>query len=145
MNKAQAMIEFDLDGHVISANDNFLAAMGYELDGHPRPSTTACSARTTYTASPAYANFWHKLNRGEFDAGRYKRLGKGGKVIWIQATYNPILDVNGRADKVVKFAIDVTAQVELEESVKLRAADDQRKVKRLLKAVRLRRRGRPDG
>lgn len=136
IDKAQAMIEFDLGGHVISANDNFLKAMGYELEeiqGHHH----RLFCEDSYTASQAYADFWAKLNRGEFDAGRYKRLGKGGRVIWIQATYNPIYDGNGRLSKVVKFATDVTAQVEMEEGVKHRAADDQRKVEALLKAVRL--------
>ncbi|MDR3446174.1 MULTISPECIES: methyl-accepting chemotaxis protein [unclassified Dyella] len=135
INKAQAMIEFDLSGHVLAANDNFLNALGYELDEiQGRHHRMFCEE--SYTASSAYADFWAKLNRGEFDAGRYKRLGKGGRVIWIQATYNPIYDGNGRLSKVVKFATDVTAQVELEESVKLRAADDQRKVEALLKTVR---------
>ncbi|KLD65842.1 methyl-accepting chemotaxis protein [Dyella japonica] len=136
IDKAQAMIEFDLGGHVLSANDNFLKAMGYaleEIQGHHH----RMFCEDAYTASQAYADFWAKLNRGEFDAGRYKRLGKGGRVIWIQATYNPIYDGNGRLSKVVKFATDVTAQVELEESVKLRAAEDQRKVEALLKTVRL--------
>jgi len=136
IDKAQAMIEFDLAGHVLHANDNFLKAIGYELeDIQGRHHRMFCE--DSYTASPAYADFWAKLNRGEFDAGRYMRLGKGGRVIWIQATYNPIYDGNGRLHKVVKFATDVTAQVELEESVKRRAAEDQRKVEALLKAVRL--------
>lgn len=136
IDKAQAMIEFDLAGHVLHANDNFLNAIGYELEEiQGRHHRLFCE--DSYTASPAYADFWAKLNRGEFDAGRYKRLGKGGRVIWIQATYNPIYDGNGRLHKVVKFATDVTAQVELEESVKRRAAEDQRKVEALLKTVRL--------
>ncbi|SDJ63565.1 methyl-accepting chemotaxis sensory transducer with Pas/Pac sensor [Dyella jiangningensis] len=135
IDKAQAMIEFDLDGHVLNANDNFLKAMGYELDEiKGRHHRMFCEEG--YTASAAYAEFWAKLNRGEFDAGRYKRLGKGGRVIWIQASYNPIYDGNGRLNKVVKFATDVTVQVELEESVKLRAAEDQRKVEALLRTVR---------
>jgi methyl-accepting chemotaxis protein len=135
MDKAQAMIEFDLGGHVLMANDNFLKAMGYELEEiQGRHHRLFCEE--SYTASQAYADFWAKLNRGEFDAGRYKRLGKGGRVIWIQATYNPIYDGNGRLHKVVKFATDITAQVELEESVKRRAAEDQRKVEELLKTVR---------
>ena len=136
IDKAQAMIEFDLAGHVLHANDNFLKAIGYELEEiQGRHHRLFCE--DSYTASPAYADFWAKLNRGEFDAGRYMRLGKGGRVIWIQATYNPIYDGNGRLHKVVKFATDVTAQVELEESVKRRAAEDQRKVEALLKTVRL--------
>jgi methyl-accepting chemotaxis protein len=136
IDKAQAVIEFDLTGHVLHANDNFLGAMGYaleEIQGHHH----RMFCEESYTASQAYADFWAKLNRGEFDAGRYKRVGKGGRVIWIQATYNPIYDGNGRLHKVVKFATDVTAQVELEENVKLRAAEDQRKVEALLKTVRL--------
>ncbi|AIF47639.1 methyl-accepting chemotaxis protein [Dyella japonica] len=135
INKAQAMIEFDLGGQVLTANQNFLSAMGYaleEIQGHHH----RMFCEDSYTASPAYAEFWAKLNRGEFDAGRYKRLGKGGRVIWIQASYNPIYDGNGRLCKVVKFATDVTAQVELEERVKRRAAEDQRKVEELLKTVR---------
>lgn len=136
IDKAQAMIEFDLAGHVLHANDNFLKAIGYSLEEiQGRHHRLFCEE--SYTASPAYADFWAKLNRGEFDAGRYMRLGKGGRVIWIQATYNPIYDGNGRLHKVVKFATDVTAQVELEESVKRRAAEDQRKVEALLKTVRL--------
>ena len=136
INKAQAMIEFDLGGHVLHANDNFLHAMGYALEEiQGRHHRMFCEEG--YTATPEYVDFWAKLNRGEFDAGRYKRVGKGGRVIWIQATYNPIYDGNGRLCKVVKFATDVTAQVELEESVKLRAAEDQRKVEALLKTVRL--------
>lgn len=136
IDKAQAMIEFDLAGHVLHANDNFLKAMGYELEEiQGRHHRMFC--QDSYAASAAYADFWAKLNRGEFDAGRYMRLGKGGRVIWIQASYNPIYDGNGRLCKVVKFATDVTAQVELEESVKRRAAEDQRKVEALLKTVRL--------
>ena len=135
INKAQATIEFDLGGHVLMANDNFLGALGYALEEiQGRHHRMFCEEN--YVASPAYAEFWAKLNRGEFDAGRYKRVGKGGRVIWIQASYNPIYDGNGRLYKVVKFATDVTAQVELEESVKRRAADDQRKVEELLKTVR---------
>ena len=135
IDKAQAMIEFDLDGNVLAANENFLAAMGYRLEEiqgqHHR-----LFCEESYTAGQAYVDFWAKLNRGEFDAGRYKRLAKGGRVVWIQATYNPIFDGNGRLHKVVKFATDVTAQVELEESVKRRAAEDQRKVEELLRVVR---------
>ncbi|WP_114240085.1 methyl-accepting chemotaxis protein [Dyella sp. C9] len=135
ISKAQAVIEFDLGGHVISANENFLKALGYEFaEIQGRHHRMFCEE--SYAASPAYAEFWAKLNRGEFDAGRYKRVGKGGRVIWIQATYNPIFDVNGRLHKVVKFATDVTAQVALEESVQRRAADDQRKVGELLSVVR---------
>lgn len=135
MDKAQAVIEFDLEGQVLAANDNFLGALGYRIDEiQGKHHRMFCD--DAYTASPAYREFWDKLNRGEYDAGRYKRFGKGGKIIWIQATYNPIFDGNGRLYKVVKFATDVTAQVALEDSVKRRAEDDQRKVEALLATVR---------
>lgn len=134
MDKAQAVIEFDLHGTVLSANQNFLDALGYRLDEivgqHHR-----MFIDDAHAASPEYRAFWAKLNRGEFDSGRYRRVGKGGRAVWIQATYNPILDAGGRPYKVVKFASDVTAQVELEELVKRRAEDDQRKVADLLAVV----------
>ncbi|WP_322046698.1 methyl-accepting chemotaxis protein [Paraburkholderia sp. J67] len=135
IDKAQAVIEFDTNGIVLKANDNFLNTLGYRLDEiqgkHHR-----MFCEEALAASPEYREFWAKLNRGEYDMGRYKRIGKGGRVVWIQATYNPIFDVNGRLYKVVKFANDVTAQVELEESVKRRAEEDQRKVEKLLDVVR---------
>ncbi|VVE21408.1 methyl-accepting chemotaxis protein [Pandoraea terrigena] len=134
MDLAQAVIEFNLDGTVITANDNFLSALGYSLD-EIRGKHHRMFCETEYTASPAYRDFWAKLNRGEFDAGRYKRIGCGGREIWIQATYNPILDASGRPYKVVKFATDITQQVELEVSVKRRAEDDQHKVALLLDTV----------
>ncbi|WP_321934108.1 methyl-accepting chemotaxis protein [Paraburkholderia sp. J8-2] len=134
IDKAQAVIEFDTGGVVLHANQNFLDTLGYRLEEilgkHHR---TFCEE--SYAASPDYREFWAKLNRGEFDAGRYKRIAKGGRVVWIQATYNPIFDVNGRLYKVIKFANDVSAQVELEESVQRRAQDDQRKVEKLLGVV----------
>jgi methyl-accepting chemotaxis protein len=109
INRVQAVIEFNLDGTIITANDNFLNCLGYRLDEiqgqHHR-----MFADPVYAASPEYQAFWAKLNRGEFDAGIYKRLGKGGKEIWIQASYNPILDANGKPYKVVKFASDVTEE-----------------------------------
>ncbi|TDG05604.1 PAS domain S-box protein [Paraburkholderia guartelaensis] len=134
IDKAQAVIEFDTGGIVLHANQNFLDTLGYRLEEilgkHHR-----LFCEEAYAASPDYREFWAKLNRGEFDAGRYKRVAKGGRVVWIQATYNPIFDVNGRLYKVIKFANDVTAQVELEESVQRRAQDDQRKVEKLLGVV----------
>lgn len=109
INKVQAVIEFDLDGTILTANENFLATVGYELDEivgqHHR-----MFAEPEYAASRAYAEFWERLGRGEFEAAEYKRLGKGGKEIWIQASYNPIFDADGNPVKVVKFATDVTEQ-----------------------------------
>jgi methyl-accepting chemotaxis protein len=109
VSKSQAVIEFNMDGTIITANDNFLATLGYKLDEikgrHHRMFVNDADA-----AAPAYKQFWEKLNRGEFDAGEYLRIGKGGKQVWIQASYNPILDLNGKAFKVVKYASDITAQ-----------------------------------
>lgn len=105
--KAQAVIEFNMDGTVIRANDNFLSTLGYsahEIQGqHHRMFCEKDNA-----TSPEYRAFWEKLNRGEFDTGEYRRVGKGGKEIWIQASYNPIFDLNGKPYKVVKFATDIT-------------------------------------
>ncbi|WPZ34809.1 PAS domain-containing methyl-accepting chemotaxis protein [Thalassobaculum sp. OXR-137] len=107
---SQAVIEFDLNGVVRTANANFLNTMGYtlpEIQGkHHR-----LFVDQAYQASPDYAAFWDTLRRGEFLAGEYKRIGKGGREVWIQASYNPIRDMNGRPFKVVKFAADVTPQV----------------------------------
>ena len=132
--KAQAVIEFDMQGKVLDANDNFLAVMDYDLsDIEGEHHRMFCEPE--YAGSAEYKKFWQKLNRGEFDAGRYKRLGNHGKVVWIQATYNPILDLNGKPYKVVKFAIDITDQVNLENSIQAKAANDSRKVNALLDSV----------
>ncbi|SFX35693.1 methyl-accepting chemotaxis sensory transducer with Pas/Pac sensor [Janthinobacterium lividum] len=132
--KAQAVIEFDMQGNVLDANDNFLAVMDYDLsDIQGEHHRMFCEPE--YASSTEYKKFWQKLNRGEFDAGRYKRLGNHGKVVWIQATYNPILDLNGKPYKVVKFAIDITDQVNLENSIQAKAANDSRKVNALLDSV----------
>jgi methyl-accepting chemotaxis protein len=108
ISKAQAVIEFTLDGTIVTANDNFLNAMGYALD-EIRGRHHSMFVESAYAGSPDYKMFWEKLGRGEYDAGQYKRLGKGGKEIWIQASYSPILDKGGKPFKVVKFASDITA------------------------------------
>ncbi|WP_296949588.1 PAS domain-containing methyl-accepting chemotaxis protein [uncultured Massilia sp.] len=132
--KAQAVVEFDMDGTLISANENFLALLDYSLEDvwgeHHR-----VFCEDEYAASAAYRRFWQKLNRGEFDSGRYKRLGNNGKVVWIQATYNPILDLNGKPVKVVKFATDITEQVRLEQAAAARGEAEHRKVGMLLELV----------
>ena len=109
IHKAQAVIEFDLDGHVLMANQNFLDAMGYTLDellGRHHRLFVAPDRRDT----PQYCAFWDKLKRGEYDAGRYRRIHKDGSDVWLQASYNPIFDQQGRPFKVVKYATDVTEQ-----------------------------------
>ncbi|WP_305784903.1 methyl-accepting chemotaxis protein [Symbioplanes lichenis] len=105
--RAQAVVEFDLDGRILDANDNFLEVVGYKLDEvrgqHHRIFMEAEAAR-----SPEYARFWERLSRGEYESGEYKRIGKGGKEVWLLASYNPIFDMDGRPFKVVKYATDVT-------------------------------------
>ena len=107
--RAQAVIEFNLDGTIITANENFLGAIGYRLDeiqGRHHGMFVGAGERD----SAAYREFWARLGRGEFQSGEYKRFGKGGREVWILASYNPILDDAGKPFKVVKFATDVSAQ-----------------------------------
>ncbi|UOF00192.1 methyl-accepting chemotaxis protein [Bdellovibrio reynosensis] len=126
ISKAQAVIEFNMDGTVITANENFCKTVGYDLrDIQGKHHRMFCE--TNYANSPEYRMLWDKLNRGEFDSGEYKRVGLGGKEIWIQASYNPIYDMNGKPFKVVKFAVDITAQ-------KLKTADFEGKITAINKA-----------
>jgi methyl-accepting chemotaxis protein len=108
--KSQAVIEFNMDGTIIGANSNFLGAVGYALD-EIRGRHHSMFVDPTERDSAEYRAFWAALNRGEYQAAEYKRIGKGGKQVWIQASYNPILDLNGKPYKVVKYATDVTRQV----------------------------------
>ena len=108
--KAQAVIEFNMDGTIITANANFLGAMGYALE-EIRGRHHSMFVEPAERDSAEYREFWAKLNRGEYQAAEYKRVGKGGKEVWIQASYNPILDLNNKPYKVVKYATDVTRQV----------------------------------
>jgi methyl-accepting chemotaxis protein len=120
LGRSQGVIEFALDGTILEINENFLAAVGYardELIGQHH--SVLCEP--SLVASPAYRSFWAKLGRGEFDGGEYKRIRKDGTEIWIQATYNPLLDAAGKPQRVVKFASDVSAE-------KLRAAESKSKV-----------------
>lgn len=106
--KSQAVIQFEMDGTIIHANDNFLNALGYRLE-EVKGRHHSIFVDEAYRQSGEYREFWAKLNRGEYQAAEYKRLGKGGRIVWIQASYNPILDLNGRPFKVVKYATDITA------------------------------------
>ena len=108
LNYSQAVIEFNLDGTIITANDNFLSALGYTLD-EIKGQHHRMFVDPAYRTAPSTASSGRSCNRGEFQAAEYKRIGKGGKEVWIQASYNPILDSNGKPFKVVKFATDVTA------------------------------------
>jgi methyl-accepting chemotaxis protein len=107
ISRVQAVIAFDLNGRVITANENFLATVGFGLDeivGKPH----AMFCDPAYAASAEYRAFWDKLRSGEYVAAEFQRFGKGGREIWIQASYNPIFDGDGRVIKVVKFATDIT-------------------------------------
>lgn len=108
--KVMSVIEFSMSGLILDANENFLAAMGYRLD-EVRGKHHSIFVDADYGRSEEYRNFWGKLGRGEYDVGRYRRLGKLGQEIWIQASYNPIFDASGHPFKVVKYATDVTEQV----------------------------------
>ena len=126
--KAQAVVEFELDGTVRSVNDNFSQVMGYsnsEVRG--KHHSTFVDANTSGGAE--YRAFWAKLGRGEADAGRYKRVAKGGREVWLQASYNPILDTNGRPFKVVKYATDVTQQMQMAQQLELTVKQTQITVK----------------
>ena len=109
--KSQAVIEFDMDGTIRHANDLFLNVMGYSL-AEIKGKHHSMFAEPALAASAEYKQFWQRLNAGEYQAAEYRRLGKGGKEVFIQASYNPILDLNGKPYKVVKFATDVTQQVQ---------------------------------
>lgn len=117
ISKSQAVIEFDPTGTIVGANDNFLTAMGYSLEEicHQHHSMFVDQQEIQ---GPEYKAFWADLTAGKFRAGEFRRLAKGGREVWIQASYNPIFDANGQVRKVVKYATDITRQ-------KLRSADFQ--------------------
>jgi len=109
IDRVMAVIEFNTEGSIITANANFSSAMGYALDEiqgrHHR-----MFAEPAYGASDEYRRFWERLNRGEFISGEFKRVAKGNREIWLQASYNPIMDAQGKVVRVVKFATDITEQ-----------------------------------
>jgi len=113
LGRSQAVIEFDMRGHVLSVNHNFLRTMGYTED-EVVGAHHSLFCDEDLVKSAQYRNFWAALGQGEFQSGLFKRRGKHDADIWILATYNPILDINGKAYKVVKFAMDVTDQVQRE-------------------------------
>ncbi len=117
ISKSQAVIEFNLDGSIIQANENFLKTMGYslhEIQGRHH----SLFVEPAYRQSVEYLEFWKKLANGEYQANRFPRVAKNGSRVWIQASYNPIMDLNGKPYKVVKYATDITAQVNAEELLK---------------------------
>ncbi|MCG6207367.1 PAS domain-containing methyl-accepting chemotaxis protein [Rhodopseudomonas sp. HC1] len=126
INRSQAMIEFDLDGNVLTANDNFLNVLGYKLDEiKGRHHSLFVDSDQTKTAD--YAEFWSDLKAGKFRAGEFKRIAKGGREVWIQASYNPVLDKDGKPLGVVKFAANIT-------DAKLRSLADAGKIQAIGRA-----------
>ncbi len=118
--RSQAVIEFDLDGTIITANENFLSAMEYRLEEIVgQHHSMFCDP--DFARSADYKAFWASLGRGEFQSAAYRRLAKGGKEVWIQASYNPVLDRSGKPIRVIKFATDITAQTQ-------QAADHQAQI-----------------
>ncbi|MDX2205112.1 MAG: methyl-accepting chemotaxis protein [Hyphomicrobiaceae bacterium] len=110
LSRSQAVISFSPDGTILSANASFLSVMGYteqEIVGRHH----SIFAEAEYAKSAAYKEFWTNLRAGAYQAGEFRRVGKGGKEVWIQGSYNPILNEHGKVAKVVKFAVDVTARV----------------------------------
>lgn len=109
LDRSQAVIQFDLTGHVVEANENFLRLFEYELD-----QIVGCHhsifCEPDYVASKAYKEFWSALASGRSDAGQYKRISRSGREVWIQSSYNPVLDLQGRPIKVIKFATDISEQ-----------------------------------
>ena len=108
--KAQAVIEFKLDGSILTANENFCRTLGYSLD-EIRGKHHSMFVESGQKDSAEYRAFWDKLGRGEYDGGRYRRIAKGDREIWIRATYNPILDTEGKPFKVVEYATEITKEV----------------------------------
>jgi methyl-accepting chemotaxis protein len=129
--RSLAVIEFALDGTILTANKNFLDTVGYRLDevvGKHHSIFVEPAEKT----SAEYQAFWNKLRHGEFQAGQYKRVGKGGREVWIEASYNPILDPSGNPIKVVKFATDITGRKD--ENARL-ANEFEQGVKRTVETV----------
>ncbi len=114
--RSTAVIEFDLNGNVLSANDRFLNGMGYSLAQIKGKHHRTFCAPDEYN-SAEYQNFWRRLNSGEFVAGRFKRIDSHGRTVWLEASYNPVVDANDKLYKVVKFATVITDQVNREQAV----------------------------
>lgn len=134
VSRAQAVIEFDLDGNVLSANDNFLRLMGYSLR-EVTGQNHAMFCSPDYIRSLEYRDFWLRLNKGEFHSGRFHRVGKYDRDVYIQATYNPLFDVAGNPVRIVKYATDITDQVLLEKDIGHRACEMTGLIDRLATSI----------
>ncbi|MFT3965008.1 MAG: methyl-accepting chemotaxis protein [Sphingobium sp.] len=125
MDRSQAVVEFAVDGTVLDANANFLTLYGYDReDVIGRPHSMFCDSAMVQDAE--YRRFWERLGNGQFESGRFLRRARDGRGVWIQGSYNPVFDREGRAIKIVKIASDVTAQVELEREVQRQLEEVQR-------------------
>ncbi|MFI5914836.1 PAS domain S-box protein [Dactylosporangium sp. NPDC051541] len=134
INRAQAVIEFDLDGNVLTANDNFLRTMGYSMrEILAQHHSMFCTQ--DYVTSQEYRDFWLRLGRGEILSGRFHRIGKYGRDVYLQATYNPIFDLKGDPVKVIKFATDVTQQMELEQRLSVKTRDMSKAIDELSTSI----------
>ncbi|MEN9358302.1 MAG: hypothetical protein RL695_2473, partial [Pseudomonadota bacterium] len=117
INRALAVVEFDLTGHVLTANSNFLTLMGYRLEEiQGQPHRLFCTPEQR--AEPAYASFWQRLAQGALASGEYLRLGKGQRPVWLQASYNPIFDAEGKVFKIIKFATDLSERRAMEQALR---------------------------
>jgi methyl-accepting chemotaxis protein len=112
IDRSNAVIQFGLDGTILTANANFLDTFGYTLE-EVRGRNHSMFVEPSYRDSPEYALLWQRLNRGEFQAAQFKRIGKGGREVWVEASYNPVLDPSGRPAKVVKIATDITPNMRM--------------------------------
>src|SRR5690349_5953096 len=126
--KAQAVVEYDLDGTIRSVNDNFSSLLGYS-GGETRGKHHSMMVDAQTSGSAEYRAVWAKLARGEPESGRFKRVAKGGREVWLQTSYNPILDASGRPFKVVEYASDVTAQMQMSQQLEISVKQTQIAVK----------------
>lgn len=110
VSRSMAVIEFDLNGNILHANENFLATVGYTLD-EIKGKHHRLFVSPSYAQTSEYQNFWYQLNQGQFMGGKFERVNKAGQPLWLEATYNPIFDTNGKLYKVIKFATDITQAV----------------------------------
>lgn len=131
ISRSQAVIEFEVDGTIVKANENFLNVMGYSLN-EIQGKNHSMFADPQYVKSEEYTKFWENLKKGQFQAGQYRRFGKGEKEVWIEASYNPIMDIDGTVIKVVKFATDLTPR---KDENKALADDFESNVKSLVQIV----------
>jgi methyl-accepting chemotaxis protein len=117
INRTQAVIEFTPDGTCLTANENFCKACGLPASEEVKGSPHSLFVEPHHRDSAEYRQFWRELGEGKFQTGEYRRVGKGGKEVWIQATYTRMVDVNGHVDRVVKFATDITPRKVAEASL----------------------------